>query len=107
MKRYLTKFPDEALCYIEPMLLSPSVHVARASPHEVLEAANELLSKCVLFRGKGGKATNIGKISSVPLNISFSADHHAPSRRWKPCRYPWNLRAIRDMPGKFANLEVL
>lgn len=62
---------DAALCYIQPVLM-PSARFAKASLAEIYRAANDLKDKCVLIRGKGGRATGIGnKLVSLQFGFIF------------------------------------
>ena len=50
---------DEALCYLQPVLLN-GAEFGSASPSQIRDAASELLLKCASGAEQGGIATNIG-----------------------------------------------
>lgn len=56
----LTKtLEDEALCYLEPVLLN-GAEIGSASFSELREAASDLALKCASRAGQGGIITNFG-----------------------------------------------
>ena len=58
--RFLTYAADDALCFMQPLLEKNAV-VGHAAPKEVVGAAAQLLQHCVVERGMGGLAYDIGK----------------------------------------------
>ena len=50
---------DEALCYIEPVLVN-GADIGSASLSQIRDAASDLLLKCASSAEQGGIATNLG-----------------------------------------------
>lgn len=51
---------DDGLCFVQPILAKDSV-VGHASSTEIGQAAHTMLQACVIERGMGGLAFNLGK----------------------------------------------
>lgn len=54
------------MCYVQPILAEGAV-TARASPREVGNAAYTLFQECVVKRGMGGIAGDIGQLNPVEI----------------------------------------
>ena len=52
--------PDDAVCYLETFLVKDAV-VGHASATQVTQAGGQLLQTCVIERGVGGLAYDLGK----------------------------------------------
>ena len=51
---------DQALCYLEPVLIDGSLETGTASINHLSNAAYELILQCAVRQSKGGIAKGIG-----------------------------------------------
>lgn len=51
---------DQALCYLEPVLIDSSLGTGTASINHLSNAAYELILQCAVRQSKGGIAKGIG-----------------------------------------------
>ena len=64
---------DEALCYLEPVLIDTS-STGVTSINYLSDAAYELILQCAVRESKGGIATGIGKLHASRVGPSRSSD---------------------------------
>lgn len=88
---------DEALCYLEPVLIDSSLGTGVASINQLSNAAYELILQCAVRQSKGGIATGIGTSQNLKfwrvqylvnqklcgLRISCKAHTHQEDKTWQ------------------------
>lgn len=79
---------NDALCFVQPILSEGAV-TAHASPREVGNAAYTVFSECVVKRGMGGIAGNIGGDNKLDVTIaSYKPNvrcNSSPGPPWQSC----------------------
>ena len=68
----LRSIADQALCYIEPVLIDGSLRTGVASINHLGDAAYELILQCAVRQLKGGIATGIGTSQELRSSASRS-----------------------------------
>ena len=63
----LRLWADEALCYLEPVLVDSSLGTGVASINHLSDAAYELILQCAVRQLKGGIATGIGTSAKMEI----------------------------------------
>ena len=63
-------FLDKSLCFVQPFL-RPGKLSAQASSEQIGNAAYTLLHECVIKRGVGGFAANIGMLNASKTSKDF------------------------------------
>ncbi|KAF6217540.1 hypothetical protein HO133_006878 [Letharia lupina] len=86
---------DEALCYLEPVLIDSSLGTGVASINQLSNAAYELILQCAVRQSKGGIATGIGG-----QNMAVVLGTYHPDVQCRGTFGPWaSCRSILgDMP---------
>ncbi|KAL9132616.1 MAG: hypothetical protein Q9175_006206, partial [Cornicularia normoerica] len=88
---------NDGLCFVQPLLLRGAV-TGHASSTQIAQAAYTLLQRCVVEKGVGGIAADIGGDNHLNVVIADYAPHVRCDRSATPGP-PWNscLAIVADM----------